>query len=113
MWKLRFLVLAILELLAGCTTGPVVAAGKDSYIVSASTVPGATPASAKVLIAANQKCASMDKVVIVRNLDAKEAVLFQNEGSATLVFSCVDKNDPEYLRPNLRKDNGVTTIETK
>jgi hypothetical protein len=99
--------------LSGCSTGPVVAAGKDSYMVSVSTVPGATPASAKALIAANQKCASMNKVVVIRNMNDTEAVLFKNEGSATLLFSCVDQNDPEYQRPNLRKDNGVSTIENK
>jgi hypothetical protein len=98
---------------SGCSTGPVVAAGKDSYMVSVSTVPGSTPASAKALMAANKKCASMNKVVVIRNMNATEAVLFQNEGSATLLFSCVDQNDPEYQRPNFWKDNGVSTVEIK
>ena len=113
MWTFRFRAFALIGLLTGCSTGPIVAVGKDSYMVSASTVPGATPASAKALIAANEKCATMNKVAIVRNLENREAVLFQNEGSASLIFSCVDKNDPENERPNLRKDNGVTTVEIK
>ena len=59
-------------------------------MVSVATVPGSTPASAKALMAANKKCASMNKVVVIQNMNAREAVLFQNEGAATLQFSCVD-----------------------
>jgi hypothetical protein len=61
-------------------------------MVSVSTVPGSTPASAKALMAASKKCASMNKVVVIQNMNATEAVLFKNEGSATLQFSCVDRS---------------------
>ncbi len=61
-------------------------------MVSVSTVPGSTPASAKALMAANKKCASMNKVVVIQNMNATEAVLFKNEGSATLQFSCGDRS---------------------
>jgi hypothetical protein len=32
---------------------------------------------------------------------------FNNSGMNTLVFSCVTDTDPEYQRPNLRKDPAV------
>lgn len=97
--------------LSACTTSPVVSIGKDTYMVSTTSVPGSTSASAKAMVAANKTCAAQGKAVVVKTMQGREAVLFQNEGSATVTFVCVDANSPEYTAPTLRKDNGVSTIQ--
>lgn len=97
--------------LAACSTSPVVSIGKDSYLVSATSVPGSTSAAAKAILAANKTCAAQGKGVVVETMQDREAVLFQNEGGATVTFSCVDTNSPQYISPKLRKDNGVSTVQ--
>jgi hypothetical protein len=47
------------------------------------------------------------KFMIVRRIDTKGRF---NGESTEFIFSCVEKNDPEYQRPNLRKDP-TTVIE--
>jgi hypothetical protein len=97
--------------LTACSTSPVVSIGKDSYLVSATSVPGSTSAAAKAILAANKTCAAQGKSVVIKTMQGKEAVLFQNEGGATVTFSCVDAHSPEYIAPTLRKDNGISTIQ--
>jgi len=60
--------------------------------------------------AANKFCAQSGKFVVVRNTNSVTNVFGYNVGNE-LIFSCVDENDPDYVRTTLRKDNGVTTIE--
>jgi hypothetical protein len=109
------LILAVTAvLLAGCeVSGRVVPAGKDSYMVSSHV--GACiscAASVKSLETANAYCGKEQKVAIVRNTTSSTNP-FGYEVGNTMVFSCVSPDDPEYSRPTLRKDNGVTTIENK
>jgi hypothetical protein len=85
-------------------------------MVSVATVPGSTPASAKALMAANKKCASMNKVVVIQNMNAREAVLFQNEGSATLLFGCVDlsgegKTDLTAAHEQCKRDLDIPELD--
>ena len=61
---------------------------------------------------ANAYCESMQKVIVIRNTETSGSAGFGGERS-TLIFSCVSPDDPEYIRPKLRKDNGVTTIENR
>jgi hypothetical protein len=95
----------------------LVAGGADgkrqSYQVS-SHVGGCVSCSAAVksLQTANQFCASIGKFVIVRNA-TNTTNPFGYVVANELTFSCVDKDDPEYVRPTLRKDNGVTTTESR
>jgi putative hemolysin len=81
------LCLAVTTILTGCSTsyGPV-PYGKDSYIVRASDWGNGSDAIKE----ANTHCASMGKVMMPRTF-------FQGR----LIFSCVDKDDPEYRRPNM------------
>lgn len=97
--------------ISACTTSPVVSIGKDTYMVSTTSVPGSTSAASKAMIAANNTCAAQGKVVVVKTMQGREAVLFQNEGDSTVTFACVDPNSSEYTSPTLRKDNGVSTIQ--
>jgi hypothetical protein len=103
---------ALALLAAGCkVSSPVTPAGKDTYLVS-SHVGACVSCSAAVtgLQTANKFCAKMGKFAVVRNTNSVTnfaGYTVSNE----LIFSCVDENDPDYQRPNLRKDSGVTTVE--
>lgn len=103
--------LTLVVAISACSTSPVVSIGKDSYLVTTTSVPGSTSAAAKAMIAANQTCAAQGKAVVVKTMQGREAVLFQNEGSATVTFICVDANSPQYTESTLRKDNGVSTLQ--
>ena len=92
---------------AGCvSTTEIVPAGRDTFMVSTTAnniVSGQAPiASAK---AANQYCASRNQYMIIRRID--NVVPGLGSGMSTLVFSCVADTDPEYQRPNLRRDPSV------
>jgi hypothetical protein len=99
--------------LGACASSPVVPVGKDTYQVS-SHVAGCISCSASVksLQVANKYCASMGKVSVIRNEQNTTNMFGYNVGNE-LIFRCVDENDPEYQNPTLRKDNGVTTIESR
>lgn len=109
---LRIALVSLALLSAGCkVSSPVVPAGKDTYQVS-SHVGACVSCSAAVtgLQTANKYCADLGKFLVVRNTTSQTNP-FGYTVSNELTFSCVNENDPEYQRPNLRKDNGVTTVE--
>lgn len=62
--------------------------------------------------AANAYCAKQTKFMVIRHTETGGNAGFGGEHS-NLIFSCVTEDDPEYQRLNLRKDNGVSTIENK
>jgi len=95
----------------GVTTTEVVPAGKDSYMI-AGTATGSIAAGRSLVAAtkaANEYCAKLSKVMIIRRTDEGGSAGFGGEHS-NLIFSCVNENDPEYQRPDLRKDP-TTVIE--
>ena len=100
--------LGLIAALAGCvSSSDVVPMGKDSYMISGSGTGGLSIGKTSVAATkkANAFCATQQKFMIVRRLDTQPSF---NAESTTLLFSCVAENDPEYQRPNLRKD--PTTI---
>jgi hypothetical protein len=106
--------LALAVLLAGCqTSSPITPSGKDTYMVS-SHVAACIRCSARIqsMKVANAFCAKQGKFAIVRNTSGATNPFGYDNGN-DMVFSCVSADDPEYARPALRKDNGVTTIEQK
>jgi hypothetical protein len=105
----RIAVLFIL-IMAGCvSTSDIVPAGKDSYMVQSSARGGLVMGSENVnaLKAANAYCAGMGKVMQIRRTDTSTSL---NYAAASLIFSCLSADDPEYRRPDLRKDP-TTVIE--
>ena len=104
--------LALMLLLTACeTSSPVVQAGKDSYLVSSHVAACVScAASVKSLQTANAFCAKLGKVVVIRNTNSTTNGFGYEVGNST-TFSCVSENDPEYHRPNLRKDDGVVTVD--
>jgi hypothetical protein len=111
--KNRAMVFICLVAVAGCqVSSGVVPAGKDTYMVS-SHVGACVSCSAAVksLKTANEYCEKQGKVVVVRNTSGATNPFGYDNGNQT-IFSCVSPDDSEYTRPTLRKDNGVTTIES-
>lgn len=110
----KIAVFAFAALLTGCvTTSDVVPMGKDSYMLSSSSPggPGVQNGAVTAVSAASRYCEAHNKHMIFRHTSSTR---FGFAGITTdLVFSCVDDDDPEYTRPNVRKDNGVSTIENK
>lgn len=92
-------------LLACVSSSEIVPAGKDSFMVVGRANGGLN--AGKGLIAAtksaNAYCAALHKVMILRHVESNgnAAVFGENQ---MLIFSCVNEDDPEYQRPNLKKD---------
>ncbi len=110
---MKIAVIAVTALLGGCvTTSDIVPMGKDSYMVSGAGTGGLSygktmPAALK---AANAYCTKQGKFMVPRHTETQGRF---NGEAADLLFSCVAADDPEYTRPNMRKDNGVSTIENR
>lgn len=110
----KFVVAISSLLISACqTSSPVVQAGKDTYMVS-SHVAGCTSCSASIqgLKTANEYCVRQGKYMTIRNTRSTTNK-FGYEVGNELIFSCVNEADPENVRPSLRKDNGILTIERK
>lgn len=112
---MRFILLLAAFALAGCAnTGPI-STGKDSYTVSV-RVPFSGPSGAKgdALKDANSFCQSQGKRMLLQSQNSSECVLHGGCGEAEINFLCLNENDPRYMAaPQMRKDNGVTTLEIK
>lgn len=107
---MRKIGLAIVALLSGSVAGCAAASdpipvGPDSFMVTApETLNG--HGRDLVLKAANRTCAAENTHMILRRLDASGL-------SIGLVFSCVTTNDPEYQRPNLRREPNIIIEERR
>ena len=104
--------LASIALVTSCvSSSDIVPVGKDSYLISGRANGGlnAGKGTIEATKRANAYCAGQNKFMIIRRVDTNgnEAVFGE---SANIIFSCVDQNDPEYTRPNLRKDP-TTVVE--
>jgi hypothetical protein len=102
-------------LFMGCaSTSAIVPYGKDSYIINAEDVwGGLSPGKLQVHAAqkADAYCAKQGKVMRVRNTSG-QGVQWWTGTSSNLIFSCIDENDPENARPNLKKE-ADTVIEDR
>lgn len=100
---------------AGCADTGAVKIGKDMYTISA-RVPfgGPTGAKGQALKEASNYCAGQKKYVLLQNENSYECALHGGCGEAEITFLCLDENDPRYTADHqMRKDNGVSTIEQK
>ena len=106
--------IAVATLAACANTGPV-PIGKDAYTISV-RVPFSGPSGAKgdALKEANTFCTSQSKRVLLQTQNSYECALHGGCGEAEITFLCLDDSDPRYTAQyQLRKDNGVSTIEVK
>lgn len=112
---MKIAIFAVFAVLTGCVSASeIVPAGKDSYMVSARAMGGINSGQGiiEATKTANAYCAKSGKLMLIRHTETGGSAAFGGEHS-NLIFSCVDESDPEYQRPNLRKDNGVSTIENR
>lgn len=112
---MRITIVCAVALLAGCVgASEIVPAGKDSYMVAGrANAPNSQGQSLlEATKAANAYCAKDGKFMVIRHTDIGGTVGFGGE-HANLIFSCVSADDPEYARPNLRRDNGVSSIDNR
>jgi hypothetical protein len=94
----------------GCvSTSDIVPLGKDSFMLNSTSRGGLFAGKEKIdgAKAANAYCEAAGKHMIVRRIDTN-GVAGISPVTASFVFSCVSSDDPEYQRPNLRRD--PTTI---
>ena len=115
MRALELSLIVLLVAIGGCvSTSEIVPAGKDSYMIAGAANGGAV--SGQSIIAAtkqaNAYCAKQGKVMQIRNTNTGGSAGWGGEHS-NLIFSCLSADDPEYTRPNLRKDSGVSTVESR
>ena len=95
--------------LTGCvSTSQVLEMGRDTYSVSATAGSYSTAASARqsAFEAGSNKCASLGKRFMFLN----ESAVPTRMGTHTTVnlnFRCLNENDPEYARPNIRQTPDV------
>ena len=96
------LFIVLTGVIAGCATigSDVVPVGKDTYQMSMTGVGFATQANTniKALKAANDYCNKMNKHMVPQH-SAESGVYGWSPRQDSLVFKCVDANDPAYLRP--------------
>jgi hypothetical protein len=105
---------ALLALFGCADSGPIKIA-KDTYSLSV-RVALSGPAGAKgdALKEATRTCAGQGKEVLLQTETSQECALHGGCGEAEITFLCVSDDDPRYQQQHqLRKDNGVTTIESK
>jgi hypothetical protein len=93
---------ALTGALTACVTvgSDVVPVGKDTYQMSMTGVGFATQANTniKALKAANDYCAKMNKHMVPQH-SAESGVYGWSPRQDSLVFKCVEANDPAYVHP--------------
>ncbi len=112
--RITALIIMTVILAACANTGPV-PIGQDAYTVSV-RVPFSGPSGAKgeALKEANTFCISQGKRMLLQTQSSYECALHGGCGEAEIAFLCLNENDPRYTAPyQMRKDNGVTTIENR
>jgi len=88
--------------------------GRDSYLITGHAR-GGTVAGESLIAAskqANAFCAKQGLVMIFRHSQAGGNAAFGGE-TDQLLFSCVSESDPEYKRPNIRKDADVVVQDQR
>jgi hypothetical protein len=94
--------LALLASIASCATigSDVVPVGKNTYQMSMTGVGFATQANTniKALKSANEYCGKMNKHMVPKQ-SSESGVYGFSPRQNSLVFMCVDDNDPAYTQP--------------
>jgi len=108
---IKLILVTFAVLIAGCVTSPVVSVGPDSYSLTARQCDICSSAEGKSITTASQYCEGIGKHLVIRNQNNSSD--WHGATHSTIFFSCLNSNDPEYTRPNMRQDNGVTTVENR
>mgnify|MGYP001589456900 CR=1 FL=1 len=100
-------VIASVVLVIGCvSTSQVLEMGRDTYSVSAtaSSYNTATSARQSAFEVGANKCASLGKRFMFLN---ESTVPIGYRTTVNVTFRCLNENDPEYARPNIRQTPDV------
>lgn len=93
--------------LTGCVmSSEVVPVGPDSFMVNTTVRGGGGAGGIEAVKVANRYCDSSNLHMIVRRVDST-GVPGWTPVSSNLIFSCVSDSDPEYRRPNLKREPNV------
>ena len=111
--KGRIAVIAIVvATLAGCASTAPVKIGADTYYASKTNTAGifgdVSAVSGKLMAQGNAFCANQGKQFELVTDNTTQNVPGVRFGGASITFKCVD----HASNPVMRKDNGVTTIDT-
>lgn len=104
-------------LVTGCASNSgVVPIGPDTFMVSrqaATGFSGSGTLKAEAFQEANQYCLSQNKKLqVVNTNEAKPPYILGNFPKAEVQFMCLETNDPELVRPKLRKE-ADTVVEIR
>jgi hypothetical protein len=110
----RFILPACVIALAGCASRqPPAKIGGDTYFATKTNTGGMFGSVDAVMLELIQEgnafCANIGKEFQLVTQEAKTPIPGTRLGSANLTFKCVAKS----ANPDMRKDNGVTTIEVR
>ncbi|MHB9020586.1 MAG: hypothetical protein ACYC3A_01975 [Halothiobacillus sp.] len=98
--------------LAGCASAAPVKIGADTYYASKTNTAGifgdGSAVSGALMVQGNEFCAKQGKQFELVTDQTTQNVPGVRFGGASITFKCVD----QASNPVMRKDNGVTTIET-
>lgn len=104
---------AIVLMLSGCASTPPTKIGADTYYAAKTNTAGAFGSVAAVagnlMAEGNEFCASMHKQFELVTENTQPSVYGSSLGGASITFRCVDQAG----NPVMRKDNGVTTINSR
>ena len=106
------LVAVIVATLAGCASTAPVKIGADTYYSSKTNTAGifgdVAAVSGKLIAQGNEFCAKQSKEFELVTDQTNQNVPGVRFGGASITFKCVD----HAANPVMRKDNGVTTIDS-
>ena len=95
-------------LLSGCAyKSDAYLVGKDTYTITGTSDYGFAGARNQAMRGASETCRKLGKYMQIVNSNQHKSYLFW---SVDLVFLCLDENDADYKRTQMRKDNGVNDI---
>ena len=100
-------------ILTGCADTGAQKIGRDTYIISVRVAfSGPSGAKGQALKEANDFCAKQNREMLLDHEDSHECALHGGCGEAEITFLCLAEDDSRYnAQRQMRKDNGVTTIE--
>ncbi len=109
-------ILFLIPIISSCASSSgVFQVGPDTYTISTGGVltgsisGNRTKAKRKGLEEANLFCSKMEKYILVSNTSMQSTGF---GSTSDIIFKCLDKDDPEYKRPNYEKEADIK-IENK
>jgi hypothetical protein len=109
--KIRLLAAALIVLILGAcqTASEVIRSGPDTYIISSAACPACGGSAKAVLLAlrkASAFCQAQGKEMLRKDM-RKENLNYVGAGGSTLEFRCLDKDHPEFVRADGKRDSDI------